>query len=146
MSHFQYYITSWRYSSYRLFKRQKRTMIILTPSKYNDHTYPLFKLNKLLEIEDIFEMQCMKFYYKYRKVIMPQYLIDMFTENHDVHNHNTRHISHLHHGVTRTVNTRNCVRYSLPVLNDKTQNDVLQRILNYSIDAFALLAKSYALQ
>ena len=47
----------------------------------------------------------------------------MFTENHDVHNHNTRQTSQLHHGVTRTVSARNRVRYSLPVLIDK------QRIL-----------------
>ena len=70
----------------------------------------------------------------------------MFTKNRDVHNHNTRQTPHLHHGVTRTVSARNCVRYSLPVLIDNTPNDVLQRVLTHSIDGFASLAKSYALQ
>ena len=64
--------------------------------------------------------------------------------NRDAHNHNTRQTSHLHHGLTRTV--RNCVRYSLPVFIDKTPNDVRQRVLTHSIDVFAVLAKSYALQ
>ena len=137
MSHFQYCITSWGYSCYRLFKLQKRAIRIVTLSKYNAHTDPLFKLNKLLKIEDIFEIQCLKFYYKYRKAILPKYLIDMFSENRDVHNHNTRQTSHLHHGVTRTASARNCVRYSLPVLIDNAPNDVLQRVLTHSIDGFA---------
>ena len=128
MSLFQYSITSWGYSCYRLFKLQKRVIRIVTLSKYNAHTDPLFKLNQLLKIEYTFEIQCLKFYYKYRKAILLKYLIDMFTENRDVHNHNTRQTSHLHHGVTRTVSARNRVRYSLPVLIDKTPNDVLQRV------------------
>ena len=111
MSHFQYCVTSWGYSCYRLFKLQKRAIRIVTLSKYNADTDPLFKLNKLLKIDDIFKIQCLKLYYKYRKAILPKYLFDMFTENCDVHNHNTRQTSHLHHGVTRTVSARNCVRY-----------------------------------
>ena len=53
MSHFQYCITSWGYSCYRLFKLQKRAIRILTLSKDKVHTDPLFKSNKLLTIEDI---------------------------------------------------------------------------------------------
>ena len=148
MSHFQYCITSWGYSCYRLFKLQKRAIRIVTLSKYNAHTDPLFKSNKLLKIEDIFEIQCLKLYYRYWKVILPKYLLDMFIENRDVHTHNTRsrQTSYLHHGVTRTVSARNCIRYSLPVLIDRTSNNVLQRVTRHSIDAFAFLAKSYALE
>ena len=70
-------------------------------------------------------------------------LIDMFTENRDIHNHNTGSTSHLHHGVT---SARNDVRYSLSVLIDKTPNGVIQRVLTHSVDGFAFLDKSYALQ
>ena len=70
----------------------------------------------------------------------------MFIENRDVHSHDTGHTFYLHNGVTRTVSARNCVRYSLPVLIDKTSNNVLQRATSHSIDAFAFLAKSYALE
>ena len=146
MSHFQYYITSWGYSCYRLFKLQKQAIRIVTLSKYNAHTDPLFKSNKLLKIEDIFEIQCLKLYYRHRKAILPKYLLDMFIENRDVHSHNTRQTSYLHHGVTRTVSARNCIRYSLPVLIDRMSNNVLQRVTSHSIDAFAFLAKSYALE
>ena len=53
------------YSCYRLFKFQKRVVTMVTLSKHNVHTDTLFTLNKLLKIEDIFEIQCLKFYYKY---------------------------------------------------------------------------------
>ena len=112
MSHFQYCITSWGYSCYRLFKLQKRAIRIVTWSKYNAHTDPLFKSKKLLKIEDIFEIQCLKLYYRYRTEILLKYLLDMFIENRDVHSQNTRQTS-LHHGVTKTVSARKCVRYSL---------------------------------
>ena len=145
LSHFQCCITSLGYSCYRLFKLQKRDIRIVTLSKYNAHTDPLIKSNKLLKIEDILEIQCLKLYYRYRKVILPKYL-DVFIENRDVHSHYTRQTSYSHHGVTRTVSARNCIRYSLPVLIDRTPNYFLQRVTSHSIDAFAFFAKSYALE
>ena len=140
MSHFQYCIISWEYSCYRLFKLQIRAIRIVILSKYNAHTDPLFKSNKLLKI------QCLKLHYRYQNVILPNDFLDMFIENRDVHSHNTRQTSYLHHGVTWTVNARNCVRYSLPVLTDMTSNNDIQRVTSHSIDAFAFLAKSYALE
>ena len=46
----------------RLTKLQKRALRIITNSKYNAHTEPLFKDLYLLKIKDIFDVQCMKFY------------------------------------------------------------------------------------
>ena len=143
MSHFQFCITALEYSCYRLLKR---AIWIVTLSKYNAHTDPLFKPNKLMKIEDISKIQCLVLYYRYRNVILPKYLLDMFVENRNVHIHNTRPTSYLHHGVTRTVSARNCVRYSLPVLIDRTSNNVLQRVTSHSIDAFAFVAKLYTLE
>ena len=141
MSHFQYFIFL---LSFVQTSGTSNTNCYL--SKCNAHTDALFKSNKLLKIEDIFEIQCSKLYYRYRNVILPKYLLDMFIENGDVHSHNTRQSSYLHHGVTRTISARNCVRYSLPVLIDRTSNNVLQSSTSHSIDDFAFLAKSYALE
>ena len=41
----------------------------MTNSKYNVHTDPLFKSLKLLKIEDIFDVQCMKIWYKFMKIM-----------------------------------------------------------------------------
>ena len=45
---------------------KKRAVRIMTNSKYNSHTEPLFKELKLLKISDIFKIQCMKFWYKFK--------------------------------------------------------------------------------
>ena len=37
----------------------------MTNSKYNAHTNPLFKSLTLLKIKDIFEVQCMEFWYRF---------------------------------------------------------------------------------
>ena len=43
LSHLNRNVTSWGFASQRLFKVQKRAMRLITGSKYNAHTEPLFK-------------------------------------------------------------------------------------------------------
>ena len=57
LSHLQYCICSWGFKSDRLFKLQKRAVRIITCSKYNAHTEPLFKALNLLKIEDIMKIK-----------------------------------------------------------------------------------------
>ena len=59
LSHLQFAITSWGFEWERLSKLQKLAIRIMTNSKYNAHTDPLFKSLKLLKIKDIFDVQCM---------------------------------------------------------------------------------------
>ena len=53
LSHKQFSITSWRLEWERLSKLQKRAIRIMTNSKYNVHTDPLFKSLKLFKIKYI---------------------------------------------------------------------------------------------
>ena len=62
VSQLQCGITCWGLEWNRIFKLQKRSVRIMTNSKYNSHTEPLFKELKLLKISDIFKIQCMKFW------------------------------------------------------------------------------------
>ena len=82
LSHLQFAITSWGFEWERLSKLQKRTIKIMTNSKYNAHTDPLFKSLKLLNIKDIFDVQCMKFWYKFVNNNVPTYFASMFRYNH----------------------------------------------------------------
>ena len=61
LSHLQFAITSWGFEWERLSKLLKRAVRIMTNSKYNAHTDPLFKSLKLLNIKDIFDVQWIKF-------------------------------------------------------------------------------------
>ncbi len=64
-SHIHYYIIAWGYEFKRITKLHKLALRIISISKYNAHTSPIFKRLKLLKIEDIIKLNKMKFLYKY---------------------------------------------------------------------------------
>ena len=68
---------------------------MLTDSKYNAHTEPLFK--KMLLKLDICRLQEMKFYYKLVNKQLPIYFNTFNRQaNSDIHDHNTRIRQKLH--------------------------------------------------
>ena len=78
--HLQYSILAWGFKMGRLEKLQKRTVRIISCSKYNSHTDPLFKNLNLLKLKDLFELNVLKLYYKYRKNILPFYISNIFSD------------------------------------------------------------------
>ena len=96
-SHFQFCTTAWAFQLNRLSKLQKRTIRIMCNVKYNAHTEPLFKENKLLTIEDIFKLNCQNFYHKFTNKNVPKFLKDIFTRNSDVHSYETRNRDRPHY-------------------------------------------------
>ena len=68
----------------------------MTNSKYNAHTDPLFKSLKLLNIKDIIDMQCMKFWYKFVNNNVPTYFASMFRNKHELYEIQTRIRERLH--------------------------------------------------
>ena len=81
LSHLQFGITNWDFEWDRISKLQKRALRIMTNSRYNSHTEPLFKQLHLLNssVKDIFEIQCLKFWYKYVNNKLPNYIRNMAT-------------------------------------------------------------------
>ena len=80
LPHLQYSILTWGFKASRLKKLQKRALRIITRSKYNAHTEPLFKKQNLLKLNDLFELNVLKLYYKFKKNILPYYIINMFSD------------------------------------------------------------------
>ena len=58
LPHLNYAILTWGFSCSRIFKLQKKSIRIISLSKYNSHTEPLFKTNNILKVEDIFQLNC----------------------------------------------------------------------------------------
>ena len=116
LSHLQFGITNWGFEWDRISKLQKRALQIMTNSRYNAHTEPLFKLWYLLKVKDIFDVQCMKFWYKFVNRKLPNYFRDMFKYNHVVHDIGTRSHDQLHLYPTRTSGARNVLRHHIPEL------------------------------
>ena len=63
-SHMNYELLIWGIECHRLEKVQKKALRLITNSKYNAHTNPLFCQLNLLMIKDIFKLRLLKFYYK----------------------------------------------------------------------------------
>ena len=146
LSHMQFNITAWGYDFNRIFKLQKRALRIMTCSKYNAHTDPIFKKLKLSKIQDIFNVQNLKIYYKYKIGKLPQYFMTMFTINADIHPYGTCQSSHLHHGITRTTMARMCIRYVLPVLIDNTSQGIIDKVGTHSIVGFSFYVKTHTIE
>ena len=126
LSHLQFAITSWGFEWERLSKLQKRAIRIMTNSKYNAHTDPLFKSLKLLKIKDIFDVQCMKFWYKFVNNNVPTYFASMLRYNHELYEIQTRSHELIHLYPFRTSNAHNALRHRIPefgldLFNDDTR-------------------------
>ena len=65
LPYLQYGILTWGFKIGRIEKLQKRAVRIITCSKYNAHTEPLFKTLNLLKVSDMFTLNLLKMYYKY---------------------------------------------------------------------------------
>ena len=85
-SHLIYGIETWgpmmsKKNLDRLFKIQKVTVHIITNSKYNAHTDPIFRNNKLLKLNDIIKFHMCKCGYKLDRKIHPCPVLNIFKKN-----------------------------------------------------------------
>ena len=62
LPHLQYSILAWGFKMGRLDKLQKRAVRIITCSKYNSHTDPLFRKLNILKAKDLFELNVLKLF------------------------------------------------------------------------------------
>ena len=143
LPHLYYAILAWGFNNTRIFKLQKRAVRIICKEKYNAHTDPLFKNQILLKIEDIFTLQCIKFYYKYSHGKLPAYFKKFFPRNSDVHEHRTRNRDQLHLYPYNNSTTLNCIRFHIPNLINKLPVLVSQKIDTHSLAGFSHYVKLY---
>ena len=80
LPYLSYGILAWGASSarLRLFSLQKKAIRLITNSRFNAHTEPLFKALNLLKLEDIHKLCVLKFYFKYTHNELPAYLQSFF--------------------------------------------------------------------
>ena len=105
----------------------------MTNSKYNAHTDPLFKSLKLLKIKEIFDVQCMKFWYKFVNNNVPTYFASMFRYNHELYEIQTRSHERINLYPFRTSNSHNALRHRIPELLCKFPTAVLEKARTHSI-------------
>ena len=120
-SQLSYGILIWGYEYHRLEKIQKRAIRIISNSKYNAHTEPIFKALDLFKIKDMLDLNSLKFYYKYLKNNLPAYFYSFkITTQGARHNHDTRHGDVIHIDHTRTCIGDKRVRIYIPSVINAT--------------------------
>ena len=140
LPHLNYCILVWGFECKRIQKIQKKCVRVITASKFNSHSEPLFKALNLLKVEDIFKSQSLKFYHKHVNDKLPSYFSDMFISKSSVHNYRTRQHNLIHVPPARTSQARHCVRHLIPNL----LSEIPPRIeVSHSFQGFSIYVKSY---
>ena len=118
-------------------------MRIITSSKYNAHTEPLFKIANTLRIEDIFKLQQLKFIYKLQHNILPIYFTSFTPSQHcETHNHITRHE---HEYSTHRIwydFAAKCIHFDLLYVLSNTSSNILNKLYTNSLHSFAFYTQN----
>ena len=124
---------------------QKRFRII-SFSKYNAHSEPLFKILDILKIEHLFSQSSLKFVYKFKECQLPKYFSSLqCVPRSSIHDHDTRSASSIDTIYTRTHMASKCIRSQLPLLLNNTPDIILSKINTQSIQGFSFFIKRYYL-
>ena len=142
----QYGILAWGFNNTRLQKLQKRAIRIITNSKYNSHTEPLFKKTNILKFEDMFNVSCTKFLYKLLQQNLPAYFrgFDLIPQN-SVHSHLTRENIRYRLNVTRTKKAQNSIRNVLPKFANHLPGCIYNKLFTHSLQGVSRFSKTYYL-
>ena len=144
LPHIQYSILCWGYRGNRIIKLQKRAIRVITRSKYNAHTDPLFKTFNLLKYDDILKIKALKTYYHLVNRTLPEYVLDMFSQTDQVVPYSLRPRHELPFYFPKTSLGKNCLRYHLPHLIIKTDPSVKSKASTHSYVGFCIYARTHA--
>ena len=114
LPHLQYSILSWGFKPGSLEKLQKRAVRIISNSKYNSRTDPIFKKLNLRKLKDLFELNVLKLFYKYKNNILPFYVSHMFSDYSVPHSYPLRATYVLNAPGSNTPSGEKCIRHYLP--------------------------------
>ena len=139
LPHINHSILVWGFKSSRISKLQKRAVRMITCSRYDAHTEPLYKSLNLLKVEDFSKLKLSNSITTIHKKTLPLYFDEIFTKTSDRHNHGTRKLSVqiLYEYPTRTDIGRKCIRHLLPEIVNKTQSCITENVSTQSFNGFS---------
>jgi hypothetical protein len=144
--HLNYGVLLWGSQSERIEKLQKKALRIITNSRYNAHTDPLFVRSNQLKVNDILRLKQLQFFFKWHANNLPLYFRgDFITFHSDVHSYGTRNRDALMLPRFLRGYTRTSLRYSLVNCINNTPNQVLSKVFTHSYWGFKNYAKQFFL-
>ena len=153
LPHINYCLLSWGSGSVakNIFLKQKRAIRAISCAGYNAHTEPLFKIYKLLKIDDIYNRRLLVLYYNLVHNKVPQYLssflpnTSLATNRYPIRHPRLQPPFHSHAFISQTC------KYNLPVLLNSINNQsdeltvIVRNVDNTSLSGFKKATKSYLL-
>lgn len=146
LPYLNYGILAWGIKSHRLFKLQKKSVRIIVNAKYNSHTDPIFKNLSLLKISDLCALQELKFVYKLKNQILPNYFLGIQYPQHlDIHNYYTRNSQNLVTFQSKHAFVANSIIFRIPNIVNNCPQLIKEKITTHSITGFSQYVKNHFL-
>ena len=144
LSRLNFSILAWGFDISRLEILQKKAIRAVFNTKYNAHTEPFFKTHRLLKLEDIFNLRCLKFYYNLKNNKVPLYFHEMLPTAGSIHGRATRQAAGLHQQrAPRTAGASKCLKNK--ILDEIVYFDrsVLDKIHTHTFQSYSDYAKNF---
>ena len=107
-------------------------MRILSLSRLNAHTEPLFKSYNILKLDDLYKQQELKFYYKFVHKKLPDFYLNFtLLRSSDQHNYNTRQNNNFITPRLRYNSSKSSILKRLPSIINETSENILEEIIIY---------------
>ena len=125
----------------------KGAVRVISKSKFNAHTDPLFQNLQILKIEDPHKLNVLKFYYKLIHKNIPQYFhtIVILAQHSHIHSYPTRNNKKLVAPKIRHKFSRKCIRYSITHIVNTTPLCITEKMYTHSLHGLSKYIKKYAL-
>ena len=127
--------------------RYKKVLRIITCSRYNSHTEPLFKALKLLKLEDMLRLNTLNFCYKLNNFCLPEYFRSyQYRSQFEIHGRDTRYNHIIPTSITVTKRAQKCLRNNIPWVINSTPRTILDKIDTHSYQGFSQYIKNHIIE
>lgn len=143
LPHLNYGILAWGSRAHVVYKLQKKALRVISGSKYNAHSSPLFKSNHLLKVDDIHKLQQLSFFFKWKNNRLPHFFNSFtLTSNRQMHGYNTRRTSYAISRVNHEF-AKSSLRHSLVTLLNQTPSLIKDKVETHSYHGFHTYVKNF---
>ena len=101
---------------------------------------------RILKINNLIDLNCLKFVYNLNKGELPSYFLDFrYEQRSSIHDHDTRFANFIDSKLTRTVMAQNCILHHIVTVLNCTPKCILDKIDTHSLQGFTFYIKRYYL-